>query len=93
VGYWYVSIPYSPVNIDEELSDVRVLLEKCSQGQNVDCDFILVLEKNIENKEICQTKFNKMKNHLPENVKKSFTFHLIDPNELEKWEKDLGIKV
>ncbi|MBI5557688.1 MAG: hypothetical protein HY885_08630 [Deltaproteobacteria bacterium] len=92
-GFWYVSMPISEVNIDEELSDIRVLIEKCSQGQDVSCNFIVVVENNISAKKSYLKKFEQMKEHIPEEYRKLFIFNLLDPPELENWEKELGLKV
>lgn len=91
--FWYVSMPISEVSIDEELSDIRVLLEKCSQGQNVSCKFILVKENIISAKNSYLQKFEQMKEHISEEYRGLFTFNLIDPPELENWEKEFGLKV
>jgi hypothetical protein len=92
-GFWYLSMPISLSSIDDELADIRVLIEKCSSGQNVSCDFILVVDQIITDKKVYLNKFTKMKNHIPAEYKKLFSFHLLDPPEIEVWEKDLGLKV
>lgn len=93
VGFWYVSINDSDVNLDEELSDIRILLEECSKGQSVKIDFILVFGSELSNKNDYMKKFNKMKSYIPEDQRNNFDLHLLDPAELESWEKDLGLRI
>ena len=93
VGFWYVSINDGAVNLDEELSDIRILLESCSKGQNVKIDFILVFGSELPNKDDYLKKFKKMKAYIPEDQRNNFDLHLLDPAELESWEKELGLKI
>lgn len=92
-GFWYVSIHNNDADIAEELADVRVLLERCSKGQDVNCDFILVIGSDIPDKAQYNKMFNEMKKKLASANRKYFKFHLLDPSELEKWEKELGLRV
>ncbi len=92
-GFWYVSIHNNDADIAEELADVRVLLERCSKGQDANCDFILVIGSDISDATKYKKMFNEMKKKLASINRKYFKFHLLDPSELEKWEKDLGLKV
>lgn len=91
--FWYVSIHETSASIIEELADVRVLLENCSKDQEAVCDFILVVGSEIPNKKEYHKKFNQMKKKINKNYQKFFNFHLLDPVELEKWEKELALKV
>ncbi len=81
------------VNIDEELSDIRILLEACSTGQNVKIEFILVFRSDLINKDEYQKKFKKMKTFIPDAQRSNFNLNLLDPSELEIWEKELGLKI
>jgi hypothetical protein len=92
-GFWYVSVRPSGVDIEDELSDIRVLLENCSKGQNAECDFILVCRDNIENKTQYLSHFEKMKEFITKDFRKKFTLHLLDPEGLSSWEKELGLKI
>ena len=92
-GFWYVSKNHGAVDIDDELSDIRVLIENCSKGQNIKCAFILLVGIEVENKEEYQAKFDKMKKFIPDEQSKNFQFHLLDPEGLNTWEKELGLKV
>jgi hypothetical protein len=92
-GFWYVSIQDRAMDINEELSDVRVLLENCSKGQNVKCDFIVVTISDMPNKKEIQTKFEKIKSFIGPTHQKNFTLHLLDPAELLTWEEKLGLKI
>lgn len=93
VGFWYVSLNDGAVNIDEELSDIRILMEECSKGQNVKIQFILVFGSDLLNKDEYLKKFKKMKTFIPDDQRSNLDLHLLDPAELESWEKELGLKI
>ncbi|HUK99817.1 MAG TPA: hypothetical protein VLX29_03070 [Nitrospirota bacterium] len=92
-GYWYVSIRDKTVNLDEELSDIRVLIDKCSKGQNVNCDFIIVTGSDITEKKQYQLKFKKITEFIPKDSRSLFKLYLLDPSELSAWEQDFGLKI
>lgn len=92
-GYWYVSKNHGTVDIDEELSDIRVLIENCSKGQDVKCNFIIVVGNEVKDKKGYYTKFEKIRKFIPDTQRKNFEFHLLDPNGLIDLEKELGLKV
>lgn len=92
-GFWYVSKNRGTVDIDEELSDIRVLIENCSKEQDVKCNFIIVVGDEVKDKKGYYSKFEKMKKFIPDTQRKNFEFHLLDPNGLTDLEKELGLKV
>lgn len=92
-AFWYVAVHGASADIEEELADIRVLMENCSKGQDVACDFIIVVGQVISDKPKHFTLFQKMKKHIDKNYGELFRLHLLDPPELEVWEKDLGLKV
>jgi len=93
IGFWYVSIRDGAAEINEELADVRVLIEGCAKGQNVRCNFIIILGIPLPDSEKYLKKFNKMKAFLPKDQRDNFYLDLLDPIGLEGWEIDLGLKV
>lgn len=93
LGFWYVSIRDGLIDIDEEMADARILLEACSKGQNVKVEFIVVFSTELPNKDQYLKKFKKMKTHISEDHRKNFDLHLLDPDGLENWEKELGLRV
>jgi len=93
LGFWYVSIRRGEIDIEDEMSDIRVLIEKCSQGQNVICDFIIVTDQEIEDIDSYYKYFEKMRKFVKIKQRKNFVLHLLDPDELTKWEQELGLKV
>lgn len=92
-GFWYASIHDGAADIDEELADVRVLIEGCSKGQDVRCEFIIVVGIPLPDAKEYLGKFEKMKAFLPKERRDNFYLYLLDPKELEVWEKKLGLKV
>lgn len=81
-------------NFQNELAEIRVMMEECSKGQNIDISFILVTNTDLSsNKELIQKKFNKMKNFLNEKSKDLFTLEIWDNSILKDKEKELGIKI
>lgn len=93
--YWYLSIDnYSKLNIDDELADIRVLMERCSEGQNVEIKFIIVTDEDLsERKEKILKTFNKIKTFIDSKSRKLFSLELWDNSGLLLKEKELGIKV
>lgn len=93
--YWYLSIDnYSKLNLDEELADIRVLMERCSEGQNVEIKFIIVTDEDLsEQKDKILKTFNKIKEFIDAKSRKLFSLELWDNSGLFIKEKELGIRV
>lgn len=93
--YWYISIDkYSELNIEEELADIRVLMERCSEGQDVNITFIVATDIDLKTEKVKITKaFNKIKSFIDEKSRNSFSLELWDKTGLLEKEKALGIRV
>lgn len=91
---WYVSIHATDFDAFDDLADVRVVMENCSQGQNAECKFIIVTEKDLSDlAPKLNTTFITMKKKLPKESRHLFELCLWDQNGLERVEKELGLKI
>lgn len=95
LGYWYLSIiNRKAFDLEEELADIRVLMDRCSLGQEVDMKFIIVTAEDLnEQKETIMKAFTKMKTYISPKNRKHFELELWDSSGLILIEKELGIKI
>jgi hypothetical protein len=93
VGFWYCATYGAPFDPMEELADVRVLMENCSQGQNADCRFIIATEEDLAARktELVKT-FSKMNALLPKESQSLFELDIWDRSGLEATEKKYGLR-
>lgn len=91
--YWYLAVIQSQVNFVEQLSDVRVLMERCSEAP-AEFKFIIATNQDLSSvrKDFSGT-FNKMKTFLDKVSRGKFSLELWDKNGLLKKEKEWGIKI
>jgi hypothetical protein len=91
---WYVSVHASTFDLFDDLSDVRVLMENCSQGQSSKCNFIIVTEQDLSGlAPKLFGAFEKMKQKLPKESRQLFKLLLWDKEGLEVVEKELALRV
>lgn len=91
---WYVSVHITKLDPFEDLADIRVLMENCSQGQNSNCKFIIVTEDDLSvSADKINGTFNKMKQKLPKESRHLFELFLWDQHGLDKVEKELALKI
>lgn len=91
--FWYVSIRSGKPNIEEELADMRVLMEDCARKETR-CTFIIVTDEDLTaDINSIQTAFDKMKTFVSDKYQKLFKLELWDREGLLKKERGLGIKV
>lgn len=92
--FWYLNQYISIENYKDELSDIRILLEKCSKKQPCNPKFILATEDNLGDiRSEIMNSFNKMLNFIDENERKKFSLEIWDEKGLISFEKELGIIV
>lgn len=93
VDFFYISVPNGEVNFENELADVRVLMEECSKS-NIECTFAIVADKDLnEYKEPIGQAFDEMKTFLKPQYRDGFHLELWDQDALLQKETDLGIRV
>lgn len=93
--FWYVSIDhYGHLNIEEELADIRVLMERCAEGQEVQVKFIITTDEDLKGqKQKIRKAFNRIKSFIEEEYRSLFELELFDLTGLVEIEKELGIRV
>lgn len=92
--YIYVSIREHMSDLERELADVRVLLNLCSTGQGVECQFIIVTNDDLSKQTgKAVLAFKKMKMFLKPADRELFSLEIWDKNGLLKKERELGIKI
>jgi len=91
---YYFAIIEGDVRWDRNLADVRVLMQKCSEGINIPCIFIIATNEDLktEKKNINEV-FNKMKSFVKEDQRGLFSLEIWDKTGLIEKEKELGIKI
>lgn len=93
VQFLYISVPKREIDFENELADVRVLMEECSKS-NVGCTFAIVADKDLNKyKEPVGQAFDEMKTFLKSQVQDDFHLEIWDQDALLQKEKELGIKV
>lgn len=94
LDFWYVSVCKKECNLDEELADIRVLMETCSQGQNVNIKFIIVTNDDLSGKKEYITKaLVNMKKFIPAKQRPYFKIELWDDAGIKRIENELGIRI
>ncbi len=93
-AFWYVSTPVGTWNIAKEFADLRVLIEKCSKGQEAGIKFVIATDETLgEEKAAILKAFEKMKKFVPTEYRKLFSLEIWDDETLTREEKELGIKI
>lgn len=91
--FWYLSICEKECDIDEELADIRMLMETCSKGQNVVIKFIIATNSDLTDKKASINKaLTHMKKFIPQDQRSYFKIELWDASGLKMKEKELGIR-
>ncbi len=92
--YLYICVDENISDLERVLADVRVLLKGCSQGQGVECQFIIATNSDLSGQKAKAKKaFDKMKMLLKASDRKLFSLEIWDKDGLLAKEKELGIKV
>lgn len=90
----YVSAVERNLRMDKEMADVRVLMEDCSQGQNMPCNFIIATNEDLTSeRERVLEAFAKMKTFVKPEAQTLFNLEIWDSDALTEKEKELGIRV
>jgi len=91
---YYFAIVTDNIRWDRDLADIRVLMQKCSQGQNIPCKFIIVTNVDVttEKKRINKA-FEKMKAFVKGDQRELLALEIWDKTTLLERERELGIKV
>lgn len=92
--FWYLSAHTKEFNYQDELADVRVLMQNCVNQGSIACKFIIATNDDLSHlrKEI-MAMFHKMKMKLPAEYRGSFTLEIWDDSGLLEVEKELGLKI
>lgn len=90
----YLSVHSSSFDHKDDLADMRVLMQICSNQDGTSCKFIIATNDDLSElrKEITTT-FSKMKLKLPSEHRSNFLLEIWDGSGLLAIEKTLGLKV
>jgi hypothetical protein len=92
--FWYVALHTDDFDHQDDLADVRVLMQNCVTQGGSACKFIIATSADISNlRKTIMTIFDKMKARLPVEHRDKFTFELWDHTGLLKYEQELGLKI
>ena len=92
--FLYLSIQPGHFDYNDDLADVRVLMEKCVQQGGVWCKFIIATDADLSSdRENISTVFNKMKEKLSSTLRKNFNLEIWDAQGMLDVEKEIGLKV
>jgi hypothetical protein len=93
--YWYVSMISGVVNLGKQLSDIRVLMNKCLDKLEIEqFKFIIATNEDLsKEKQSTQKAFNKILTFIPAKHRSRFVLELWDSKGLLEQEKALGLKV
>lgn len=92
-AFWYISACEKECDIEEELADLRVLIERCSKTPNTSITFIIATTADLSEQKSYITKaFNNMKKFVPKDQKDHYVLEIWDFNGLKTKEKELGIR-
>jgi hypothetical protein len=92
-AFWYISACEKECDFEEELADLRVLLERCSKIPDTSITFIIATTSNLsEHKSYIEKSFTNMKKFIPKDQKGLYTLQIWDSEGLKAIEKDLGIR-
>lgn len=90
---WYISVCEKECNIDEELADIRMLIEACSKGQKININFIIATNLDLtDKKKNIASALTHMKTFIPQDERDYFKIDLWDNVGLKIKEKELGIR-
>jgi len=90
----YLSKRNMGVNTEEEFADIRVLLERNSQGQSLQTKFVIATDQNLSKiKKTLAEKFKKMLTFVPSEQRHLFSLEIWDKTGLFNQERKLGLKL
>lgn len=90
----YLSESIREINLDEEFADIRVLLERNAQGQEMQTRFVIATITDLSKKrEEITKKFEKLLKFIPSNQRGYFSLEIWDEAGLSRQEKKLGLKI
>lgn len=91
---WYVADHSSQFEYQEDLADVRVLMENCCQQGETACTFIIATVEDLSGvKKNILDMFGKMKSKLPAKCRGLFNLAIWDRDGLLAVERELGLKI
>jgi hypothetical protein len=91
--YWYVS-KKNTIKIENELADIRVLIDVCLNKLDIEFKFILATSQDLRRQqEWIQNSFIRMLEYIPKNQRKRFSLEIWDKEGLVEQEKKLGLKI
>ena len=92
-AFWYISACEKECDIDEELADLRVLIERCSKIPNTHITFIIATTSDLSGQQSYINKsFTNMKKFIPKDQKDYYSIAIWDAEGLKAKEKELGIR-
>jgi hypothetical protein len=92
--FWYLAAHSGDFDYQDDLADVRVLMQNCvSQGGSA-CKFIIATNDDLSNiRKDITTMFQKMKAKIPAEHREKFVLEVWDDTGLLKVERELGLKI
>jgi hypothetical protein len=93
-GVWYISAPSEAADLESELADVRVLMQRCSLGSGIECTYIMVTQDDLSaRKEAALASFEAMKKLIGPRYRKLLHLEIWDRDALLQKEIELGIRI
>lgn len=91
---WYIATHSRDFDYEEDLADVRVLMQNCIDQGGASCKFVIATNDDLSRvKKNIISIFGKMKSKLPAEHREKFVLELWDDTGLRKEEQLLGLKV
>jgi hypothetical protein len=91
---WYLSSRSGDFDYEDDLADVRVLMEKCIQQGGTSCKFVFATGDDLTaNRKNITSMFNKMQAKLSPQHREKFDIEIWDDKGLTDVEKNLGLKI
>jgi len=92
--YWYVYIQNRKTNIDQQLADIRVLLNDCVNMEDIEFKFVIATNEDMNKQtSLIHQKFKRMLEFVPKKHRPRFSLEIWDENGLTEQEKLLGLKI
>jgi hypothetical protein len=90
----YLSKRNTSLSVEDEFADIRVLLERNSQGQEMETKFVIATDQDLNSiKKTLLQKFKKMLTFVPTEQRHYFSLEIWDKEGLSEQEKKLGLKI
>jgi len=93
-GYFYLALADAGTDVERLLPDVRVLMERCSQGQKLTVAFIIATPQGLgRRRQRITSHFREMRKFLPKGSRGLFSLDLWDETRLSELEREVGLTV